>query len=634
MFDISSKKVDLWKSNILIKKNLNLDINLDCFILISTNNEKYWELLINNILDLIIDRVSKNNSYNDFSLALENINSFIKKWEENNEQDKNNTNIFISILDDNNYIFSNIWKSSCYLINDKNELIELTNKEDNKKYFNYISNWDLMNWDIIITSTHRLLKYLSKSDLLDWIVLSQDIKIFNKNIYNILTNELLEENVYTCSLKYHSIEKEEKVNKIDIVKEYLLKSIDNNFSKKIIWNFLKLKDKINSQSKNIKNIFYLTWILIAILILYSTLSTFVSMTTKTEINISAKENIIKARNFLKIASENVSNPEIFNLNINKSKELLNEIENEKIFLADITKINDDINILKKQFNKIEVFQETTENVIYNWDFQNPVQVLKNNLKTYIVTDNSILWPIIPNSTPKINIFNWLEEWETFIDATFIWDSLYILTNYSKIVEFNKNNYFSFVNVIWQTKWQKSKEIDSYGQNLYLIWEEDNQIYRHIKFWNDFKSWDKYLEEWDLNQIWEILSIAIDWWIYILKKDLTVVKYFSSPYRIEKLILNKLPENYSLENKDSIIDLKARINLNYVYLLMNNKIWIFNTNSNNFKDTKSLTYIWQIESENKEIKDFYVNHDWEIEILNENWIYKINFEISDNRLLLR
>jgi hypothetical protein len=68
--------------------------------------------------------------------------------------------------------------------------------------------------------------------------------------------------------------------------------------------------------------------------------------------------------------------------------------------------------------------------------------------------------------------------------------------------------------------------------------------------------------------------------------------------------------------------------------MNNKIWIFKTNSTNFKDTKSLTYIWQIEWDTKEIKDFYVNHDWEIEVLNENWIYKINFEISDDRLLLR
>jgi hypothetical protein len=34
-------------------------------------------------------------------------------------------------------------------------------------------------------------------------------------------------------------------------------------------------------------------------------------------------------------------------------------------MTDIAKINDDLNILKKQFNKIEIFEETPENIIYN-----------------------------------------------------------------------------------------------------------------------------------------------------------------------------------------------------------------------------------------------------------------------------
>jgi hypothetical protein len=41
MFEISSKKVDFEKENILIKRNLNLDKDLDCFILISTDNANF-----------------------------------------------------------------------------------------------------------------------------------------------------------------------------------------------------------------------------------------------------------------------------------------------------------------------------------------------------------------------------------------------------------------------------------------------------------------------------------------------------------------------------------------------------------------------------------------------------------------
>lgn len=633
MFEISSKKVDFEKDNILIKRNINLDTNLDCFILISTNNSNFWDLLLNNILDFLIDKISKKNAYNDFSIALESINHFIKKWEIDSTKEIK-TDIIISILNDNNYIFSNIWKSSCYLLNNKNELIELTNKEDNKRYFNYLSSWELLNNEIIVSSTKRLLNYLSKSDLIDWLVLSEDIKIFNKNIYNILMSELLEENILVSSMKYNSSENLEKPDKLDILKEYLIKSLDNKFSKNVIWYLLIIKDKINSQTKMIKNIILLTWIILSIFFLYSTISGIVWVTVQNEWNDLAKENIIKAKSYLTIASENMSNIEVFELNINKSKELLNSIQDKKIFLADIEKLNDTINILKKQFNKVEVFEETPENIIYSWTFTNPVKLLKNSLKPYIITSNWVVWPIMPNTIAKNYVFNSLAENEHFVDATFIWDNMYILTNLSKVVKFTKNWYFSYIDVSWQQKWQNSKEIDSYNQNLYLIWKDNNQVYKHSQSWNLFKIWEKYLKDGDQKEIWEILSIAIDWAFYILKKDLSIIKFYSNPYRLEKIVLNKLPENYDIEKANSIIDLKTRPELNYVYMLLNNKIWVFKPDNKDYKSTKSLTYMWQIEWEKEIIKDFYINRDWEVIILNNKWLFQINFEISDSRLLIR
>jgi hypothetical protein len=76
---------------------------------------------------------------------------------------------------------------------------------------------------------------------------------------------------------------------------------------------------------------------------------------------------------------------------------------------------------------------------------------------------------------------------------------------------------------------------------------------------------------------------------MLKDDLSIVKFFSSPkYRLEKLIINKLPENYEKQNDK--IDLKTRPELNYVYMLLNNKIWILKPNSKDYRSTTSLTYI--------------------------------------------
>jgi hypothetical protein len=635
MFEISSKKVDFNKENLLIKRNINLNTNLDCFILISTNNANFWDLILNNILDFLIDKISKTNAYNDFSVALENINSFIKNWKVDSDQ-KLELDIIIWILNDNNYIFSNIWKSSCYLINKNNEVIELTNKEENKKEFNYVSSWEISNNEIIISSTKRLLNYLSKSDLLDGLVLSEDIKIFNKNITNILLSELLEENILVSSLKYITQDITKKATKLDLIKDNLIKFLDNKFSKNILGYLLVQKDKLNSSSKMIKNIVFLSWITIWVIFLYSILSTVIWITTQNEEKELAKENIIKAKTYLRIASENVANPDVFELNIKNAEDLLISIEEDQIFLNDISKINDDINILKKQFNKIEIFEQSPENIIYTEDFENPIKIVENinNLKPYVITAKGIVWPILPNTKAKNYIFNSLEENEVFIDATFIWDDIYLLTSLSKIVKFTKNWYFSYMDVSWQKTWEKTKEISSYAQNIYLIWEDDNQIYKHSLNWNTFRAADWYLQKDDLTQIWEILSITIDWWFYILKKDLSIIKFFSNPYRIEKIVINKLPKNYDIENSDSIIDLKARADLNYVYLLMNNKVWVFKPNTTNYQNTKSLTYLWQIEWDKDEIKDFFINHDWEIMILNSKWLYKITFEISDERLLIR
>jgi hypothetical protein len=211
--------------------------------------------------------------------------------------------------------------------------------------------------------------------------------------------------------------------------------------------------------------------------------------------------------------------------------------------------------------------------------------------------------------------------------------MYLLTSDSKIVKFTKNGYFSYMDVAWQKTWEKAKEIVSYAQNIYLIWD-DNQINKHVLYWNSFKAANTYLKKDDLTQIWEILSVSVDGWFYILKKDLSIIKFYSKPYRIETITLNKLPKNYNQDETNTIIDLKTRADLSYVYLLMNNKIWVFKPNTKNYKNTKSLTYIGQIEWSKDEIKDFFVNHDWEVVILNNKWLYKITFEISDDRLLIR
>ena len=631
MFEICSKKINFNEKNFIIKKNIFLDKNLDCFILISSSNENFWNILVNNILDFIIDKIGIQDTYKDFSIALENINSTIKKWKLNTKKEIK-LNVLIWILNKNNLVFSNIWDSSCYLLNTNNkEIGELTTKNDSFNWylFDFISNWDLKDNDLIIFSTNRLLDYLSKSDIFDWLDNNFDITNFNKNIENILLSEILNENLIVTSLIYNP--KPISSNSDTIINNKPKKLINN----KIINFFISSTKKLGKQWKHVKNFIFLSWIIISMFILYSILSSVVWITKTNENKEISKNNVIQAKNFLRIASENIANTDVFELNIKKTEEIISEIDKEKIFINDIEKINKNINILKKQFNKIETIISNNDNLIYEDNFENAIKIIKNNLKPYVINKKYIIWPILPNTIPKKYTFSELEENDYFVDATIVWNSIYISTALSKIVKFSQNNNFNYVDVKWQTTWEKSKEIDSYWENIYLLWKTDNQILKHSNNWKSFNKADEYLKKEDLEQIGRILSIAIDWWFYILKNDLSIIKFFNNPkYRLEKIVLNKLPGNYDTLIENTKIDLKTRNNLNYVYLLLNNKIWVFKPNTKVFTDTKSLTYIWQIEWEKNDIIDFYVNYDWEIMVLNNKWLYKINFEVSDNTLKIR
>jgi hypothetical protein len=399
---------------------------------------------------------------------------------------------------------------------------------------------------------------------------------------------------------------------------------------------LFITDKIKSQWKIVKNIILIVIIAIWIFFLYTLLSLFVNNTTQTEDKEEAKKTVIEIRDILRTAWENINNDEIFEKNITDAEVLIKQVKDKNLYLNELTEITDNLNLLKQQFNKIEIFNENENNLIHTLDGNVWIKIVKDDLVPYVIDSKAIIWPILSTQKPQIYTFSNLWENEYFVDWVFINSNLYILTNNSKIIRFTKNWFFEYVTVTWQDTWENIKQLwvyDASSSNaLYTLWT-NNQIYRHNANWTNFRAWDTYLKAEDTTQIWNILSIAIDWGFYILKEDLSIVKFFREPYRLEWILLNKLPKNYDLEEWKKV-ELKTSSKLNYVYMLLNNKIFVFKPNSNIYTDTKGLTYMWQIEWATKEIKDFYVNYDWEILVLNEAWVYKLDFEISDDKIIIK
>jgi len=166
MLDFDIKHVDSNGNNSIISKVINLDENLDLIILISTKNKGFGDLILNKILDSVIDNVDPKNLYKDFSHSLENINSFLDTWRTGWDKIKW-LNIVVGILAGQNLVFSTVGSPSCYFINKDKEVVEITEREEARKEFGFISSWDVKYGEVITFSNKRLLDYLSFDDFKD-----------------------------------------------------------------------------------------------------------------------------------------------------------------------------------------------------------------------------------------------------------------------------------------------------------------------------------------------------------------------------------------------------------------------------------------------------------------------------------
>ncbi|MGB2110674.1 MAG: hypothetical protein ACPHY8_01815, partial [Patescibacteria group bacterium] len=89
---------------------------------------------------------------------------------------------------------------------------------------------------------------------------------------------------------------------------------------------------------------------------------------------------------INLASDNVGNEAVFEKNISEAETLISQIKEDQLYLLDIQKMQSDINILKKQFNKIETFDNFADNEIYSGNFENFVKLIQRDDKKYIIQE--------------------------------------------------------------------------------------------------------------------------------------------------------------------------------------------------------------------------------------------------------
>lgn len=634
MFSFDTKEIEMdANKNFIVTKKIEIDKNLDCFLLLSSNNKKLVQPIMNKIVDLVLDHVSLKDTYNSFSIALENVNFFIKNIRKKEECEED-ISMILWVLENNTLHFSKIGQASAYLINKENDVIEITENNEKMETFEFISSGILSNTEKVIFSNIRLEWFVNESDFEELSQL-ESIEKINQNIVEIAREEKISDNLKLLTFEY-SWDETTPIKKInpEKIKHLFYRLFDNYLSKEIFARVLLLKEKIEAKGKIVKNTLFVSGILVSAVLLFKIISLGIGTGVESSTE-DYKTKLLNAKEYVKIANQNFSNPEAFDFNMTQAETLVNEVKQKQLFLNDVDAILTDISLAKKQFNGIETFETTAANMIFKWDFKDGIRVLEMNKKLYVLGKSALYGPVNPGWEIQTHIFQELDIKDEFLDATVAGENIIIHTQKGRMIRFTKDGKFAYVNVLEQNNWDTSKFIESYNGNIYITNKDSNQVFMHSPALGSFNTGIPYLNDADSKMMGNILSIGIDGGIYILKNDLKLYKFFRSPkYRLESIVLNKLPKNYAIENNNTHVKIITKPTLNNIYFHLNNKIWIFKPNTRLTADVKSLEYLGQIEGKNEAFISFEVLRDGEITILTKSWIYKLNFESKDGTLLIR
>lgn len=637
---------EIWKinpnSNNTMSKIINIWEKTTIYITIFDKISYNVSLISNKIIDVFLSNIKASDdekkAKENFSYSLDEINILLNKLR-NSWENFSNLNIFVWLYTEDNFYFSKIGSPSCYLIG--KSVSEATYEDEKEENFEYISDGKIENWQALLISNRRVLDYITKADISE--VFEKDYASAEQ-IKDELSRELEKESSWE-EIDIIIIKKEqvpeviEVSKKENIVSEIIWNIEKSDIMKKISGIYFKAKQKIEKKENIVKNSVFISGILVSFVLLYFLISSAATITNNNnKILAENKEKLNNAVIYRDIANQNMNNPTTFNVNIEKAERLALEVKDKNLFTKDTNEILETVDALKKQFNWVESFNEWNES-LFAWDLSNIVKTLVINKKIFIVEKNKINWPVINWVITKTWDFSPYNE--EIVDAFEDTNSIVLLTKSGYIYKYFMDNSFKKLETQDGQNFEKSNLIRVYNQSLYLVNSDRNQIFRYKKVWEKYGSKKSYLidadkDKYSLNN--GINTIDIDWWIYIVSDNLVMKKLFVFPeYKLQNIILNKLPNNYDLQSKNSSVKMIARNNLSYIYLFFNNKIWVFEPNSRRYQDVSGLTYIGQIEWSKSQIEDVYIKHDnnnnWEALVSTKNWLFKLNFEINPEEWII-
>ena len=627
---LSSRKIETSNGSLLLLQ-------------ISFHDEKLGSFIENTIIDLILTNSAAmaNDSYTHFGYLLERLNKYFKEIEKESEFDS--LSIFIGIVQESTLHFSVLKNAYAYLLKEGKvmNIAEGMGLSEKIPQFSYISSGAIGMDDVLLISNTHLLDYLTQEDMFEMAdehgqeetasvienLLSREIRETSTDLILLYNPEKITKKT---TFNWDTTSLEKALSLVKKTGESILGACKKN--EQVIKLMDEAKKRIDFNNKYLRSGLFGVGVLVCITLLYLILGSIFSQKASTTIPEAYKNKLIEAQLIIEKSNKDMGNREVFNANIKKAENIIFEVREKQVFLNDVKKLLGDIAILKKQMNGVESFDpknSPSEYIFEKNDF-GVIGVFEIAKKLYFVGKSSLIGPYVKGG--EVKKYNYPDGEEAISSDASPDGYVYIFTKTGRLLRFYKGE-FAYVSVEGQKTWEKGKAIKFFNSNLYVLSEDGKQLYKHKPGVNGFASKSEVFQAADTKNH-NILAFAIDGGFYILKDDLTLDKIFGLPnYTKQSIRINNLPENYNLDDNKTPSFFNAP-NLNYLYLILGNRVWIFEPDNKNYRDVKAIKYIGQIEFVEGKINAITVPKDGNIIAATDTGVYTVNFEVSDGKVIVR
>lgn len=410
-----------------------------------------------------------------------------------------------------------------------------------------------------------------------------------------------------------------------------LESKTKHLNTKIQWTFRSMSDKA-------QNWMLISGLIVSIVLLYIILSWLMKSQYAIFVPQKYRDILAEARVELTNASRSMDKPEQFWPAVIKARELLQQVKDKGVLQIDVEEIEKEIAVLEKNINKVVSLNNEQYSPVYTFG-QNttttPFSMYMFDKKLYFVTQKSIIGPYITWETPREYA---IPGGDSAVSSDIDSDGrIYLTSSSGKIYLFDKGS----INSLWVQQvggWDENTDISVYNSNIYLLSRDKKQVYKHRKQSENMYT-GKSLVITPETQTNPIVNMDIDGSVWLLtSKDggLITEKILTAPkYERRGIVMNGLGINRFTNTDPLVTKIYADAAFQEIYILADNRIWVFMPNSKRFNDVRSLTYIGQIDVPNITITDMTVQQTGDIREIffwsPKSGIFSTKFTVKDNKI---